>query len=60
MSERPPCVSCERKYGHLAGCEVERLHRQLDAAIRANGPDAVRIVAEPAPAEETSQCSSLA
>jgi len=55
-----PCVSCERRYGHLSGCAVELLHQQLDAMIRANGPKPVRIVLEQNVTEESPECSSLA
>jgi hypothetical protein len=35
---------------------VELLHQQLDAMIRANGPNAVRIVLEQAATEEVYEC----
>jgi hypothetical protein len=56
MGEVTPCVSCERKYGHLSDCKVALLHQQLDAMIRTNGPNAVRLVLKPVVAEETSKC----
>jgi hypothetical protein len=59
MDEVTPCVGCERKYGHLSGCAVELLHRQLDAMIRSNGPASVRIVLEPPATDESTKGSSL-
>lgn len=32
-----PCSVCGRRYGHLAGCRVEELHRELDDKIRRYG-----------------------
>lgn len=40
-----PCSVCGRRYGHLAGCRVEELHRELDDKIRRYGAAQVYVSA---------------
>jgi hypothetical protein len=40
-----PCPGCGRLYGHLTGCKVELLHRELDEKIAAYGVQQVYVSA---------------